>query len=58
MPAIGDPEALLEFARERIPERAATPVEVHLMEKIPLTLFGGIFQPELRRDAARRVIRK
>ena len=55
---MGGPHALLDFARERIPERAATPVEVHLMEKIPVTLVGGIFQPELCRDAARRVIRK
>ena len=54
--ATEEPEALLEFARERIPERAATPVEVHLVEKIPLTLVGKIFKPELRWDAARRVL--
>ena len=55
---MGEPDALLEFARKRIPERAVTPAEVHFIEKIPLTLFGRIFKPELCWDAVRRVIWK
>jgi fatty-acyl-CoA synthase len=47
------PEDLQGFARERIPERAANPVEVIVLAKLPLTGVGKIFKPELRHIAAR-----
>jgi fatty-acyl-CoA synthase len=54
-------EELREFARERVHERAAAPVEVVVMPSLPLTGVGKIFKPELREIAARmtfeRVVR-
>ncbi len=46
---------LLGFVRERTPERAAVPVDLHPINPMPLTLVGKVFKPELRWDAARRV---
>ena len=46
---------LKEFVRERIPERAAAPGEVFIVDPIPLTGVGKIFKPELRKRAALRV---
>ena len=48
-------EEIKEFARKNIPERGAAPVDVHILDKIPLTDTGKIFKPPLRCDAARRV---
>ena len=45
---------LQEFARANIPERAAAPVEVHILSLMPLTGVGKIFKPALREIAARR----
>jgi fatty-acyl-CoA synthase len=54
-------DELREFARERVHERAAAPVEVVVMPSLPLTGVGKIFKPELREIAARmtfeRVVR-
>ena len=50
------PEELLAHARASIPERAAVPCEVIVRESLPLTAVGKIFKPELRNDAARRVL--
>ena len=50
------PEELLAHARAAIPERAAVPGEVIVRESLPQTTVGKIFKPELRNDAARRVI--
>ena len=50
------PEELLAHARAAIPERAAVPGEVIVREALPLTAVGKIFKPELRNDAARRVL--
>ena len=47
-------EAIKEFARAHVPERGAAPVEVHVVEKMPLTDVGKIYKPPLRQDAARR----
>ena len=52
--AAATPEELLAFARGRIPERAAIPHEMFILEALPLTPEGKIFKPELRWDAARR----
>jgi fatty-acyl-CoA synthase len=47
-------DELLAFARETIPERAATPVEIVIVKEIPVTAVGMIFKPALRLDAVRR----
>jgi len=46
---------LKEFARTRIAERAAAPVDVFIVDPMPLTGVGKIFKPELRARAARQV---
>ncbi|MFZ4759278.1 MAG: AMP-binding enzyme, partial [Burkholderiaceae bacterium] len=50
-----DANALIDFVRERTPERAAVPVSIHLVDPMPLTGVGKVFKPALRWDAARRV---
>jgi fatty-acyl-CoA synthase len=45
-------EELQAFVRERIPERAATPVEVTVIPVMPVTGVGKIFKPQLRFQAA------
>jgi len=53
--ARADAGELLGLVRERTPERAAVPVDVHPINPMPLTPVGKVFKPELRWDAARRV---
>jgi fatty-acyl-CoA synthase len=48
-------EEIKAFAQARIPERAAAPREIHVIEAMPLTQVGKIFKPALRLDAAGRV---
>lgn len=48
-------EELQEFARERIPERAANPVDLHIIDVMPLTGVGKIFKPALRQQAVETV---
>ncbi len=48
-------DELKAFVRERIPERAANPVNIFLVDPMPQTAVGKIFKPELRWDAIRRV---
>ena len=45
---------LLAFVAARTPERAANPVQLYLIDNIPLTGVGKIFKPQLRWDAAQR----
>jgi fatty-acyl-CoA synthase len=52
-----DIDELLDFVRERTPERAAVPVKLYLIDAIPLTGVGKIFKPALRIDAAERMVR-
>ena len=52
-----DPNELLDFVRERTPERAAVPVKLYVIDAIPLTGVGKIFKPALRVDAAERMVR-
>jgi len=52
-----DADELIDFVRERTPERAAVPVKLHLVDAIPLTGVGKIFKPALRIDAAERMVR-
>ena len=49
---------LLDFIRERSPERAAVPVDLVFIDAIPLTAVGKIFKPTLRHAAARRVVER
>ena len=54
--ASADPAQLMTFIAERTPERAANPVEVYLIEAMPLTGVGKVFKPQLRWDAAQRKV--
>lgn len=49
------PEALIEFARGRIPERAAVPKYVEILDELPKTAVGKVFKPDLRRRAIVRI---
>lgn len=51
-------DELCAWAAERVPERAAAPKHVEIIDEIPLTLVGKPFKPELRRRAAERVARE
>ena len=51
-----DAEELRRWAAERVPERAAAPKAVYLVDALPTTLVGKIFKPALRADAAQRVV--
>ena len=46
---------LLEYARDRIPERAAHPKTVEILPELPKTAVGKVFKPDLRRMAIKRV---
>ncbi|SDL74715.1 acyl-CoA synthetase [Pseudomonas indica] len=46
---------LLEHAAAHIPERAAIPKDVWIIDAIPVTAVGKTFKPALRFDAIRRV---
>lgn len=48
-------EELQAFARRHIPERAANPVNLFLLDPMPQTAVGKIFKPALRWDAMERV---
>jgi fatty-acyl-CoA synthase len=52
--ASASPDELVDWVRERSPERAAVPVSIHLVDPMPLTGVGKVFKPALRWDAARR----
>jgi fatty-acyl-CoA synthase len=52
----GDRE-LLEYAASRTPERAAVPVRLYIVAKMPLTDVGKVFKPALRLEAAERAVR-
>ncbi|MEM1380129.1 MAG: acyl-CoA synthetase [Pseudomonadota bacterium] len=51
-----DPEALRLWAKERIPERAASPVYLEIMDALPVTAVGKIHKPSLRARAIQRVV--
>ena len=50
-----DAEELKAFSRAHIPERAAAPVDVFVLEAMPLTGPGKIFKPALRKRATHHV---
>ncbi len=47
------PESLLAGAASRIPERAALPKRVTIVDSVPMTAIGKIYKPALRLEAAR-----
>ena len=49
------PDALKEFARKHIHERAAVPKHVAIVEALPKTAVGKVFKPDLRKEAIARV---
>ncbi|WP_250462255.1 acyl-CoA synthetase [Microbulbifer litoralis] len=49
-------EELINYCAEHIPERAAVPKNIWIIDEIPHTAVGKVFKPDLRRDAIRRVI--
>jgi len=46
-------EALKEFAKARITERAASPIRVEILDVMPVTAVGKIFKPTLRQLATK-----
>ena len=50
-------EELEGWAAGRVPERAAAPKHVEIVEEIPLTSVGKTYKPELRRRAAEQAAR-
>jgi fatty-acyl-CoA synthase len=54
--AQADSAELLAFVSARTPERAANPVQVHVIDAMPLTAVGKVFKPKLRWDAAQRKV--
>lgn len=48
-------EALAEYARAHIHERAAWPKHVEILPELPKTAVGKVFKPDLRRAAIARV---
>jgi len=49
-------DELREHAQQTIAERPAWPKQIHIVENIPLTSVGKIYKPELRCDAATRLV--
>lgn len=48
-------EELMQFAREHIPERAAIPKYMEVLDELPKTAVGKIFKPDLRKLAIIRI---
>jgi fatty-acyl-CoA synthase len=51
-------EALLEAARQVIPERAAVPVRIELLPQLPMTAIGKVAKPQLKLLAIDHVLRE
>lgn len=51
-----DSETLLQAARALVPERAAIPVRVEILDQLPLTAIGKVAKAELRLRAAEHVL--
>ena len=50
-------EDLMAFAREKVPEDAAIPKYIEVMDELPKTAVGKVFKPALRKMAITRVYR-
>ena len=53
-----DPDAVVEWCKQYISDPAAAPVEIIIVDQLPITAVGKISKVELRRDAARRAIER
>jgi fatty-acyl-CoA synthase len=51
------PNELLEFAQKNIPERAAWPKAIRVVDKLPTTNVGKIFKPDLQRREIEDIVR-
>jgi fatty-acyl-CoA synthase len=49
-------EELLAFAQEHVPERAAIPKQIYLIDQMPVTAVGKIFKPALVRMQIEEVL--
>ncbi len=49
-------DALMDYARAAIPERAAVPVHIEILPSLPLTTVGKVSKPHLRLKAIDRVM--
>lgn len=47
---------LMNFAISEIPERAAIPKEIHVVEELPLTAVGKVFKPQLEMQEIEKCI--
>jgi fatty-acyl-CoA synthase len=56
--ATAQADELLAAARELVPERAAVPVRIEVLERMPLTPIGKLAKADLRMRAAARVMRE
>jgi fatty-acyl-CoA synthase len=52
------PDSLLAAARALVPERAAVPVRIDVLDRMPLTPIGKVAKLDLRMRAASRVLRE
>ncbi len=48
-------DELMEYARAKVPERAAWPKRIEVLDEVPKTGVGKVFKPDLRRRAIARV---
>ena len=55
-PAPGPARRAARAAQRTIGERPAWPKEIHIIDAIPLTSVGKIYKPQLRCDAAARLV--
>jgi fatty-acyl-CoA synthase len=56
--AHADEDELRAWAGDRVPERAAAPKRVEIIDAIPVTVVGKPYKPELRRRATERAARE
>lgn len=49
-------EDLLAYARTHVPERAAVPKHLEILDDLPKTAVGKVFKPALRKSAIARVL--
>ena len=54
--ARADEAALLTYARAHMPERAAVPKHLEILDELPKTAVGKVFKPALRKRAIARVL--
>ena len=48
-------DELIAYAKEHVPERAAVPKHMEILDELPKTAVGKIFKPDLRKSAITRI---